>query len=184
MDVGGLGKQNQDSSPSRERDNRTPSLRGVWHLSLSGPPPSSGNHQPIHPYVNARGPTLPLIAHFASALVSAVCPEGLGWLVVLLAPHALSESLPAPATPSKGTFLCLCPPHGAPLEVGRDMRLFRACRQEPAGWCKSPCWAAHTAISRDLTLSAILSAVPATTPEMKNEKRRYGTCSMGTTKGL
>ena len=68
------------------------------------------------------------------------------------------------------------------LEVGRDMRFFRACRQEPAGWCKSPCWAAHTAISRDLTLSAILSVVPATTPEMKNEKRRYGTCSMGTTK--
>ena len=113
------GKQNQDSSPSRARDHRTPSLRGVGHLSLSGPPPSSANHQPIHPYVNARGPTLPLIAaHFASALVSAVCPAGLGWLVVLRAPHALSESLPAPSIPSKGTFLCLCPPHGAPPLVG------------------------------------------------------------------
>ena len=64
------------------------------------------------------------------------------------------------------------------------MRFFRGCRQEPAGWCKSPCWAAHTAISRDLTLSAILSAVPATTPEMKNEEKKIWHLLHGHDKGF
>ena len=74
------------------------------------------------PHANARGPTLPLAAHFrfSPCFFLSFLPN---W--------------PAPAAPSKRTFLCLCPfarPFSACCTWVAMCTSSVACRQELPGW--------------------------------------------------